>query len=237
MNKSKKRNMSIAVAALLMFIALPNVSPAFAKTLADIPLLGRVFEVVTIIEIEEKQGLSEVEVKIPQISTDVESVAIETINMETEDYIEQMINKYKENTGDGRSALNIDYEVVTDSENWFTLLIYSTEVQASGYEKNHYFNVDKSTGKYVAFSDVIVDFETKKDKISDYIIDQMKVKMENEKNSFFIKAIDGTGFESITENQNYYYTNGNLVISFDEYEVAPGYMGIVEFIIPKEIYE
>ncbi|OJT72202.1 anti-sigma factor, partial [Clostridioides difficile] len=29
--------------------------------------------------------------------------------------------------------------------------------------------------------------------------------------------------------------NGNLVISFDEYEVAPGYMGAVEFVIPNKV--
>ncbi|MDU5177028.1 RsiV family protein, partial [Clostridium sp.] len=28
---------------------------------------------------------------------------------------------------------------------------------------------------------------------------------------------------------------GKLVISFDKYEVAPGYMGVVEFVIPTEI--
>ena len=43
-------------------------------------------------------------------------------------------------------------------------------------------------------------------------------------------------FESIKKEQNFYISDeGKLVISFDKYEVAPGYMGIVEFEIPTEL--
>ena len=43
-------------------------------------------------------------------------------------------------------------------------------------------------------------------------------------------------FKKIAENQDFYInSNNDLVICFDEYEVAPGYMGPVEFVIPKEI--
>ena len=43
-------------------------------------------------------------------------------------------------------------------------------------------------------------------------------------------------FTTIKADQNFYITEeGKLVIVFDEYEVAPGYMGIVEFEIPTEV--
>lgn len=43
-------------------------------------------------------------------------------------------------------------------------------------------------------------------------------------------------FKSITEDRTFYINEaGKLVIVFDEYEVAPGYMGSVEFEIPTEI--
>ena len=35
--------------------------------------------------------------------------------------------------------------------------------------------------------------------------------------------------------QHYRLAEGKLVISFDKYEVAPGYMGMAEFTIPTEI--
>ncbi|WP_334309184.1 RsiV family protein [Clostridioides difficile] len=43
-------------------------------------------------------------------------------------------------------------------------------------------------------------------------------------------------FESINKYQDFYFNkDGNLVISFDEYEVAPGYMGAVEFVIADKV--
>ena len=40
----------------------------------------------------------------------------------------------------------------------------------------------------------------------------------------------GGWFEGITENQKFYVNeNGNVVIVFDKYEIAPGYMGMPEF--------
>jgi hypothetical protein len=43
-------------------------------------------------------------------------------------------------------------------------------------------------------------------------------------------------FQSITENTTFYVNEkGHLVVVFDEYEVAPGYMGSVEFEIPEEV--
>jgi hypothetical protein len=48
---------------------------------------------------------------------------------------------------------------------------------------------------------------------------------------------DISPFEKIKADQNFYLSsNHKLVISFDKYEVAPGYMGIVEFEIPEKYY-
>ena len=42
----------------------------------------------------------------------------------------------------------------------------------------------------------------------------------------------------IDADQNFYFNEqGELVLAFDEYEVAPGYMGNVEFVIPEKIVE
>ena len=44
--------------------------------------------------------------------------------------------------------------------------------------------------------------------------------------------------QEITEETSFYVNeNGMRVIVFDEYEVAPGYMGIVEFEIPMEVVQ
>ena len=43
-------------------------------------------------------------------------------------------------------------------------------------------------------------------------------------------------FEKIKKDQNFYINaSGQLVISFQKYEVAPGYMGVPEFVIPTSL--
>ena len=45
-------------------------------------------------------------------------------------------------------------------------------------------------------------------------------------------------FTGLTGEEDFYFdSQGQLVIVFDEYEVAPGYMGAVEFTIPKSVTE
>ena len=60
---------------------------------------------------------------------------------------------------------------------------------------------------------------------------------EDENVSYFIDKEDDeldTNFEEIKADQNFYIDNeNNIVILFDEYEVAPGFMGAVEFTINK----
>jgi len=79
------------------------------------------------------------------------------------------------------------------------------------------------------------------DVISENIKEQMIE--QNKADEYKMYWVDGIeqeglveGFEKISEEQNFYISpEGKLVISFDKYEVAPGYMGVVEFVIPTEV--
>ena len=48
----------------------------------------------------------------------------------------------------------------------------------------------------------------------------------------------GNEFSVIRDDANFFFAdNGNLVLRFDEYEVAPGAYGCPQFEIPKEVYK
>ena len=48
----------------------------------------------------------------------------------------------------------------------------------------------------------------------------------------------GQDFVTLDDKHNFYWDkDGNLVIAFDKYEVAPGYMGNPEFVIPTKIIQ
>lgn len=67
----------------------------------------------------------------------------------------------------------------------------------------------------------------------------MKKEMKADSNKiYFIDSTDPTdeNFDKIKANQTFYINNnGNIVIMFNKYEVAPGYMGAPEFVIPSDV--
>ena len=76
--------------------------------------------------------------------------------------------------------------------------------------------------------------------ISDNIKEQMREQMKKDSTkSYFIdqkKDLPVEDFKTINKYQDFYFNkNEDLVICFDEYEVAPGYMGAVEFVIPYKV--
>lgn len=246
MNRKKNSNrfntvkrFGAVAAALLILITVPNASPTFAKALADIPMLGKFFQVITIIKIDEEDHRSSIRVETPSIINDQDSASIEEVNTSVESYTNKLVEIFRMDFEDTQGSLDVDYKIVTDTENWFALQISAVEIQASGYERRHYYNIDKATGEYLKFSEFVENYEDVKAQINECIVTMMQEEMKtDEDKTYFIQSIDGSGFESIAEDQEYYMNeNGELVLSFSEYEVAPGYMGVVEFVIPDTIYK
>lgn len=74
--------------------------------------------------------------------------------------------------------------------------------------------------------------------ISKEILRQMKEQVEPEKGITFIPGgiwSEDECFKEIDTDQDFYINGQNqLVIVFEEYKVAPGNMGIPEFVLPSE---
>jgi len=148
-------------------------------------------------------------------------------------------NKFNEEK-DNYNFVETSSDVITNNENWFTLRISMYEDENTSEANYKYYNIDKTKGELVNISDLFKD-EGYKSVISQEVKNQMQQKMKANKNLEYWIAEEGTegvGFTSITDNQNFYIAdNGNIVIVFNKYEVAPGYMGIQEFEISKEVYK
>ena len=75
-------------------------------------------------------------------------------------------------------------------------------------------------------------------RISENIKEQMKQQMQEDENKVYWleDEIEELNFTAITEDVSFYLNeNGNVVIGFNEGDVAPMYMGAVEFEIPAEV--
>lgn len=109
------------------------------------------------------------------------------------------------------------------------------------YESYKCYTVDKKSGKRIQIGDLFREDSDFNKILSENIKGQMRAKMaEDEMNMYWVdyEDVPEWNWECLKEDQNFYFDKaGNLVIVFDEYEVAPGYMGAQEFTVEKGVFE
>lgn len=233
------------VAAALAFVILPNANADIAHAMSKMPVIGRIVDVVTFEKYTYENENNFANVEIPQISnTQGDSLngnnVIEQVNKDIKEYTDILINQFNKDAKEYKEAnkgLDITWDVVTDTEEWFTLRINILDTLASGYEHYAFYHINKMTGEIAELNDLFVEGADYISIISDNIKAQMRSLMQNDENVYFLDSEDTVdNFDTIKEKQNFYFNAENeLVIVFDEYEVAPGFMGSVEFVIENEV--
>lgn len=102
------------------------------------------------------------------------------------------------------------------------------------------YHIDKQSGKIVTLRDIFEEGADYITPISENIKSQMKERMAQDEEQYYWldEDTEAWNFENISPEANFYVNQkGKLTLVFDKYEVAPGYMGVVEFTIPTEILE
>ncbi|MBP1930057.1 DUF3298 domain-containing protein [Ammoniphilus resinae] len=204
-------------------------------------------QVVTAQEIKMEEGRIHANIQVPAIVNLKDEVFQSTLNQRFLKDAEKSFQNFKEEIIDKNGApLAIDggYKVVTDTEQLLSIQRYTVKTAASGVETIQYDTIDKKSNEWITLRSLFKDDQFLS-VISEDIKQQMRAQMkEDEGKVYWVRGsslpdenvVDP--FETITGDQPFYINNdGNLVISFNEYEVAPGYMGIVEFVIPTEAIE
>lgn len=231
---------STVAAAVVILIATVNICPAAAKAMGEVPALGGLVKVVTFREYTYKSDNREAKIKVPQV-TGLENKELE--KRLNEKYLAENTKLYQdfiksigtENLNQANLALFTDYKVILDTDDLLVMATEKTEIAASGKESVHYDTIDKKNQLLITLSSLFKN-NSYIDVISKNILAQMKEQMKKDSDLlYFIEEGNEDNFKTIASNQNFYINkDGKLVISFDEYDVAAGYMGIVEFVIPTK---
>jgi len=246
---SNKQGWAIAAAALLaILILLPNISGSVAQAMESIPVLGGFFKVVTFRDYQYEDERNIADIAMPEITieagennaiTGVGKKTADDINAEIRDITNKWVEKFKANLeGEGYQSIKIDSEVIATTDNYFTIKLTCFYAAGSGYEENHFFTIDLNTGEKVELADLFKEGSNYKRIISENIKEQMRARMAADDSiKYWIdnEEYPEWNFEEITDDTSFYINeNGEIVICFNEGEVAPAYMGIVEFTIPHD---
>lgn len=232
-----------ATAAAFVFVTLvllPNISSVYAGALGKIPVIGGIVDVVTIRNYAYSDDNHEMNINVPKIQGEADP-ATYYINKSVDELTEILYDRFneelKEIGDEGHSSVYVDYAVVTNTDKWFTLKIEVFEAAGSSNTYYEYYHIDKLNGKIVCLGDI-----AKSDKLysalENEIRTQMRREMQNDENLIYWVEDSPFGEDIIklSSAHNFYWSiDGDIVIPFDKYEVAPGYMGTPEFTVSREL--
>ena len=203
-----------AAAVLALMVALPNVSAAMADTMGGLPVLG-----------------------------EAGSQGAEAVNEQVTAYTDQLIEAFEtELHADGYFNLDVDWEIITNTENWFTLKLSTDLVMAGSDHQERYYHIDVQSGRERTLSDLFPPEFDYVEAISSELRAQMQARMEADaREVYWLEGETQLGsyyFDRIAPDQNFYFDGeGRLVIPFNKYDVGPGSTGSPRFTLESpELY-
>ena len=245
MNRIRIAAASVA-AVFTVLIVGANTSQVFAATLSKVPVVGSIVKVLTFREYAVNEGTFNADIKVPAIQGTENKTLENSLN---EKYLEEGKSLYEgfnadmeelKKNGGGHLGVDSGYEVKTDTDRILSIGRYTVNTVASSSTTMKYDTIDKKNEILITLPSLFKD-DSYVDIISENIKKQMVEQNKADSDQYYwVEGIEQDSsmelFDKIAKDQNFYINpEGKLVISFDKYEVAPGYMGVVEFVIPTDI--
>lgn len=251
--RTKQRTIKVAATAAALvgaFVILPNTSATIAHAMEQIPIVGQLVEAVTIREYEYDSDRFKADIDVTEIKVENQAEdskvqenldrTTEEINVEIQKITDELIAQFEADLKqkEGYQDIVVKSEVLTTTPDYFTLKLLCYWGAGSGYQWNYYYTIDLNTGERLELKDIFVDGADYITPISENIKAQMQAQMDADEmvHYWLNDEIEDLNFKAITDDTSFYLNErGNVVIGFNEGDVAPMYMGCVEFEIPSEI--
>lgn len=247
LNKKKTINKKwlTSAASVAVLVGGINLSPAFANTLEQIPVVGNIVKVIRLSNYNLNENGFDVSIDVSKVEGLKNKELQANINKEMEDNAKKLYQEYvkeieelKKDNIPGREMVKSWSETMTNNDKILSLVVYEFHAQGSSNTTRKFYNINKQNETALTLENMFAG----KDYIniiSENIKEQMKQQMkENPDKAYWLddKEIGDGNFDKIRKDQGFYINDKNeLVICFDKYEVAPGYMGLVEFTIPNNV--
>ena len=237
------RTVGSCAACLAVLMGALNLSSTFAAAAADVPVLGGLFQVLTVRSYDAVQDGIDYDVSVPEV--DAASDVAGQINAEIQERVDAQLAKaqqdwddYKEaffatggteeQWGDRKMDVIINYEIKSQTDTTVSFVVDFGEGWITAQQQRLCYNLDLENDRDITLADVLGENWVKI--CNDAINAQILAAGED---SFFFPADQG-GFTTVDENTSFYIRqDGTPVVVFQEYEIAAGAAGILEFPIEQ----
>lgn len=246
-----------AAALVLCFTVGLNSSESFAMEMSQLPIIGTIAKVLTIRSYETTTANVTTAVEVPEIQLDTAAdevkLAVTDVNAKIQELVDEFTAEKYAQIEEGKQTflenggteeewnahdieVNVNYEIKHQSETTLSLLIDGWISWFNFEEFRKFYNLDLITGKELTLIDLLG--EDACEYAEGCVFAQMEQLIESDPEYYYFWGFDakedmGEEFAGVDETTPFYINeNGAVVISYNEYDAAPGYLGIVEFEIP-----
>lgn len=235
-----KKIRNVFLAGAIFFSLLGQSALIFAVELQEMPIMEDQVQFVTFSHDEYHLYGAQINVVIKHIehvqNTEVEKQINALIDQSIEDLLTKQEDELKaiyEENHQIHTEINLGLSDYLIDENLVSFSIDFSRIMASSYEEKKYYTLDLRTGEDYALEHWLGKDYAKI--VKDEVVKQ--ISQQNKENGEALYFMDKVSNLVIKTDQPYYINKDKqIVIVFPQYQIAPGYLGLPEFIIPiKEV--
>ena len=239
------RSIGTVAACFAVLVGTLNLSPTVAATAADVPVLGGLFQVLTVRNYTTEQDQAHYQVKVPEV--DADGQAAQRVNAEIQKRVDAYIAEYQAMWKEYREAflstggteeewakrsmdVVVDYQIMSQTDTTLSFMLDLSQCSFSAAEERHYYNLNLAEDRDITLEELLgEDWVSRCNaSVQNYIAGHT----EPDGFSYFFPPEDG-GFTTVDTSTSFYIReDGTVVLSFPRYSIAAGAAGIVE--IPVE---
>ena len=229
-----------------MLVGALNISPTFAAAASDVPVLGGLFQVLTVRSYDTVRDGIDYDVSVPEVEAD--SAVADRINAEIQERVDAHMEKAQqdwedyqeaffatggteEQWGDRKMDVIVDYEIKSQTDTTVSFVVDFGEGWVAANQQRFCYNLDLENDRDITLEDLLG--ENWVEICNDAVKAGMAAKTEADGFDYFFPAEQG-GFTTVDETTSFYINEaGDPVVVFPPYTVAIGALGTVEFEIAK----
>ena len=229
-------------ACFVVLVGALNLSPTVAAAAAEVPVLGGLFQVLTVRDFHTQEDGINYDVSVPGI--EAEGDLAQRVNDVIQEKVDAHLARARQDWADYQEAffatggteeewggremdVFVDYEIKSQSETRVSFVVTLAEGWVTSMEEQYYYNLDLSEDRDLTLRDLLG--EDWVDVCNAAIREKIGESVDEEGFTFFFAPEEG-GFTTVDETTGFYVRDdGTVVVCFPRYSIAAGAAGIPEF--------
>lgn len=235
------RRLGTVAACFAVMFGVLNLSPTVAAAAADVPVLGGLFQVMTVRRYETEKDQIHYQVEVPEVQADI-GIA-QRVNEEIQAAVDRHITEVETMWEEYHKAfiatggteeewaqrtldLNVTYEIKSQTDTSLSFVVDLSQCSFNASQTQYYYNLDLENDRDITLRDLLG---------SDWvnicntaIQAQIDASVDGDGFTYFFTPEEG-GFTTVDEATSFYVREDGIpVVVFPKYTIAAGAAGIVE---------